>query len=43
MAENGLIEEYKEPEPDEDDRGKKVRTRGKKSKTPFVLLLARVL
>jgi Bifunctional DNA primase/polymerase, N-terminal len=42
LIEDGIIEEYKEPEPEEDDRGKKTRTRGKKSKTPFVLLQANV-
>lgn len=42
MADNGVIEEYKEPEPEEDERGRE-KNKGKKSKTPFVILRARVL
>ena len=41
MADNGVIEEYREPEPEEDERGRE-KNKGKKSKTPFVILRARV-
>jgi hypothetical protein len=42
MADNGVIEEYREPEPEEDERGRE-KNKGKESKTPFVILRARVL